>query len=810
MWLRRPWMTALAVLTFGAGPMQAQGPSATVQHSAPPSPRPIPADSIPDNARTAATILSGIRVRLPTDSALVRMDSTLADLGARYAEQGSQTAPDRLDAMFYDELVDLHAALEQLQRRLNRWSADAAVLAGRVEGPLDTVGRIRNRWVATREGSWDGLPAALREQVTGMLRLTDSVGGEVRPVRDRILSTQGEGARLAIELDARIDEVGAAQDRTRRQLLRQDSRPLWSAFRPREVAVPPDTTVGEAPDRFDVTLQYLSDHFGRVQLHLALFALAVLAFWRMGRQRDTWATAEFAIHWPSNLLAHPVAAGLVLVLVFMRVLYPGAPQSVYGLGFLLMLPGLVTLLRSLLDRPYRVPAYSLVGLYAVRALSIALDWPVGAARIILLVLAAAGGATMVWLARVAARQRGWWRNGRLLADAGAVLLGVAVVANVLGYVVLADLLVSATLTTALVALALIALADVLLGAVLVGLFATPIGQLQVIRRNRDAVTRRLRGLVHLAAVLGWVSVALRQFRMLRPVRDALATFLGAPLTVGSLVFTVGEVLIFLVTLVASVYIARGLRAVLRYDVLARMERGVPEAASSIAYYLTLALGVLFAAGAAGIDVGRLAIIAGALGVGIGFGLQTIVASFIAGLILLFERPIKPGDTVEIEGLVGVVQAIGMRASTVRTFQGADVIVPNQDLIAGRVINWTLSDRTRRADVPVGVAYGTNPSKVLTILRDVVTAHPRVLPRPAPAVLFMKYGESSLDFEVRFWSGFDEWMEVRSEVLVTIYETFATHGIEIPFPQRDLHIRSVDPAAEGILRPPSSESPAGST
>lgn len=799
------WVTALAVLTLGAGPMEAHGRPATVQDSAPPPPRPIPADSIPDNARTAATILSGVRARLPTDSALARMDSTLADLGARYAEQEPQAAPDRLDAVFYDELVDLHAALEQLQGRLNRWSDDAAVLAGRVDGTLDTVARIRDRWVATREGSWDGLPAALRAQVTGMLRLTDSVVREVRPVRDRILSTQGEGARLAIELDARIDEVGAAQDRARRQLLRQDSRPLWSAFRPRAAGVPPDTILGEAPDRFDVTLQYLSDHFGRVQLHVALFVLAALAFWRIGRQRDAWATAEFAIHWPSNLLAHPTAAGLVLALVFTRLLYPGAPQSVYGLGFLLMLPGLVTLLRSLLDRPYRAPAYSLVGLYALRVLAIALAWPPPAARVVLLVMAAAGAGTMVWLARVAARQQRWWRNGQVLAHAGAGLLGAAILANVLGYVVLADLLVSATLTTALIALALIALADVLLGALLVGLFATAIGQLHVIRRNRDAVTRRLRRLVRLGAVLLWVSVALRQFRVLRPARDALATFLGAPLTVGSWGFTVGEVLILLVTLVASVYIARGLRAVLRYDVLARLERGVPEAASSIAYYVTLALGVLFAAGAAGIEVGRLALVAGALGVGIGFGLQTIVANFIAGLILLFERPIKPGDTVELEGLAGVVQAIGMRASTVKMFQGADVIVPNQDLIAGRVINWTLSDRTRRADVPVGVAYGTDPSKVLTILRDVVTAHARVLRHPAPAVLFMKYGESSLDFEVRFWSGFDEWMEVRSEVLVAISEAFATHGIEIPFPQRDLHIRSVGPAAEGILRPPTSES-----
>jgi small-conductance mechanosensitive channel len=540
-----------------------------------------------------------------------------------------------------------------------------------------------------------------------------------------------------------------------------------------------------------------------VRLHLALFVLAALLLWWVERRRNVWATAEFAIHWPSDLLGHPIAAGLVLALLFARPLYPGAPQGVLGLALLVTLPGLVILLRPLLDRQYRAPAYALVGLWAVRLLAYTLDWPAAAARIALLLLAAAGAGTMVWLARVAMQGR-WWRGGRMLAQAGAAPLGVAFLANVMGYVALADLLVSATLTVALVALALIALADVLIGAALVALFATPIGRLQVVQLNRDAMTRRVRGVIPVAAVLLWGAVGLRQFRVLGPVVDAVLAFLGAPRTLGSLEFTVAEILIFFVTLAVSVYLARGLRAVLRYDVLVRMdvERGVPEAASSLVFYVAVALSVLVAAGAAGIELGRLAIIAGALGVGIGFGLQTIVANFIAGLILLFERPIRPGDIVELEGLGGVVQTIGIRASTVRTFQGAAVIVPNQDLVAGRVINWTFSDQTRRIDVPVSVAYGSDPSRVMTVLRDVLATRPRVLQNPQPDVLFMKYGESSLDFEVRLWSGFDEWLEVRSDVLVAISSAFATHGIVIPFPQRDLHIRSTAPAGPGAPPPPS--------
>jgi potassium-dependent mechanosensitive channel len=796
----RPWRLRAAVLAaviLAPGRAAAQDPPAAARDSAPPPPRPIPADSIPDLARADAAILSGLRSQLPTDSALARMDSTLAMLEARYADIAQGVAPERLETTFYDELLDLESALGRLQSQLDRWAGDAGTHAARVGDMRDTLQMIRDRWSATREQSWRALPPAWREQVTGILRLTDSLAGAWQPVLHRVLSTQGGGARLAIVLGERVDAVQAAQDRVRRQVLRQDSRPLWQALPLRPATVVPDAIPPEEPPgKLTSAVRYLSEHAGRVRLHAGLFVLVSLVFWLVGRRRETWATAEYSMHWPSSLLAHPIAAGLVLSLLFLRLLYPGAPQGVLGLGALVLLPALVTLLRSLLDRRYRAPAYVLVGLWGAYLLAYTLAWPGAAARIAFLVLAGAGTVTMVWLAGVAARQERWGRTGRVLARTGAALLAVAFLANVLGYVMAADLLVSATLTIGLATLALIALADVIAGAVLVALFATPVGQLHVIRRNRDVVIGRVRHLVRLVAFLLWVSVALRAFRVLRPALEVLGTFLSAPRTLGSFAFTVGEILIFFVTLAVSISAARGLRGVLRYDVLARMDRGVPEAASSIVYYVVLALGVLFAAGAAGIEVGRLAIIAGALGVGIGFGLQTIVANFIAGLILLFERPIKPGDTVELEGLMGVVQAIGIRASTVRTFQGADVIVPNQDLIAGRVINWTLSDQTRRVEVPVGVAYGTDPARVMAILHEVLAAQPRVLRRPAPVVLFMKYGDSSLDFEVRFWSQLDDWLEVRSELLAAIAEAFARHGIEIPFPQRDLHIRSGLPAPPG--------------
>jgi small-conductance mechanosensitive channel len=193
---------------------------------------------------------------------------------------------------------------------------------------------------------------------------------------------------------------------------------------------------------------------------------------------------------------------------------------------------------------------------------------------------------------------------------------------------------------------------------------------------------------------------------------------------------------------------------------------------------------------AGIDLNSFALLAGALGVGIGFGLQDIVRNFISGLILIFERPIQIGDAVQVEELSGRVMHIGIRSSTVKTWEGAEVIVPNGNLISNKLINWTLSDQRRRIDIKVGVAYGTDVNLVMETLLDCAKRNEKILTDPAAYVLFNDFGESSLDFELRCWTAdFGAWVEIRSDIRVAIDKAFKENKIEIPFPQRDLHLKS---------------------
>ena len=199
---------------------------------------------------------------------------------------------------------------------------------------------------------------------------------------------------------------------------------------------------------------------------------------------------------------------------------------------------------------------------------------------------------------------------------------------------------------------------------------------------------------------------------------------------------------------------------------------------------------------------------GAFGVGIGFGLQDIVNNFLSGLILLFERPIKVGDGVLIDGEYGTVTHIGLRSTVVENLNQAELIVPNSQIISQKVTNWTLSSRRVRLVAEVGVAYGSDLEKVLRILSEVAQQHPEVLDEPKPMPLFIQFGASSLDFELRVWiANVDNRPRIQNELLLEIDRRFREEQVEIPFPQHDLHLRSVAPGVlPGVEQKPARPEP----
>lgn len=272
--------------------------------------------------------------------------------------------------------------------------------------------------------------------------------------------------------------------------------------------------------------------------------------------------------------------------------------------------------------------------------------------------------------------------------------------------------------------------------------------------------------------------------------------------IGGTRISIGVLSILIAVFLIGIVATRWLQRLLSQAVLprTRLDRGGQNAVLTGLGYVGVTLSALLAVSMAGLDLSNLAIVAGALSVGIGFGLQAIVSNFVSGIILLVERPIKEGDWIEVSGFSGIVRKIAVRATRIETFDRHEVIVPNSDLVAGTVKNMTLSSRTGRVIVPVGIAYGSDVDAAKEVLLDAARRHPIVLDDPAPLVLFMGLGESSLDFELRcFIDEISSGLSTRSDLLFDIYRDLGKAGIEIPFPQRDLNLRNVDELAKAVAR-----------
>jgi len=382
-----------------------------------------------------------------------------------------------------------------------------------------------------------------------------------------------------------------------------------------------------------------------------------------------------------------------------------------------------------------------------------------------------------------------------------VALFVSVVANVVGNVSLAEMLSGGILDTGYVGLVLYAGVSVFASVIRVLLARRALARFSIVKQHIGPLMHSITRLLSIAAIVVWIIVLLNEFRVFRPIRDSLVAVLTHSLEFGEISLTLGGVLLFVFSVWLAFWVAKTVRYVLEDEVLPKMSlpRGVGNSISSLSYYALVIAGLFFALAAAGFEVSQLAFVVGALGVGIGFGLQNVVNNFVSGLILMFERPIQPGDVVEVSGTSGKVREIGMRATTLSTFEGADVVVPNGVLLNEKLINWTLSNMDRRIDVSVGVAYGTDPRTVLQLLMDVTTSTEGIANEPAPTVLFVGFGASSLDFAIRAWThNFGDWVKIRSELTVRVNEALVEAGVEIPFPQQDLHVRSVSETAAAAL------------
>ena len=281
------------------------------------------------------------------------------------------------------------------------------------------------------------------------------------------------------------------------------------------------------------------------------------------------------------------------------------------------------------------------------------------------------------------------------------------------------------------------------------------------------------------------------------LKDILSKFLEIWTTelfkLGQSEFSLKTIFFIIFSFVVLSYLATKIKRLIGKKILVKygIEAGTSLSIASIIQYVIIVIGSMVILQSSGIDLSTLGFLVGALGIGIGFGLQNITSNFISGVIILLERPIKVGDRIDVGNLAGNVIKISTRATTIITNDNINVIVPNSEFINSKVINWSLTDRRVRLNVPIGVSYNEDPERVRKILLEVARENKFVLEDPVADVLFEAFGDSSLNFNLRVWTEefIDKPLVLRSHLNYAIFKKFRENNIEIPYPQRDIHIKS---------------------
>jgi len=757
---------------------------------------PIPPAEIATRAEQASGRLRAL-AKAAQDARISKIGEEAAKAAANIDPRAEQAVEELRGAKTLDTLGKVEKDWLSQQEQFAKWAATLKDYVARQEKALTELEALQAQWEATRnEPGFDELEAKKRAQVRKTHQTVQLAAEETSKRLERVRLWKGEVDAAEGRIQSVLDLLRDEADEFRARLLTFDSPPLWTVVFDREKAGSLlNQFRGMSADERDGLVDWVARNRLLMAVHLlgavALCVLLLAVRRRMPRDR----TEETALRPATRVIARPVAAALLIALLATIWIYPGAPHTVSLVNSFLAAIPLLWIVAGIVR--VRGVLYALAAFYLVDRLRIhAVDFSL-LQRLLILVEAVIGLVAMRAFRRLAREvQTGRWQRILLsLSRLAQLVLAAAVITDLIGAVGLANLLVGGTLASLYLG-ALCYVGALVLAVLLTELLTTRAARtLRMVRDHEALLQRRVLKTTIALAVVAWAAATLHGFSVWDPVVRLVSAVLGAAITVGQLHVSLGGVLALVLVIWSTVLVSRLIRFILNEDVLPRLPlpRGVPAAISTIVHYLVLLIGFFFAVAAAGLDLSKLAFLVGAFGVGIGFGLQNIVNNFVSGLILLFERPIKVGDWVELNALFGEVKRIGIRSSTIRTMEGADVIVPNGSLLDSNVINWTHSDRQRRLRVPVGVAYGTDVTRVMDLLLEVGRSQPQVLKQPEPDVLFVGFGESSLDFELRFWVGqFQDGAATKSAVTVGVNKVLKENGIEIPFPQRDLHLRSVDP------------------
>jgi small-conductance mechanosensitive channel len=724
---------------------------------------------------------------------LKELDSKTQEMRQKIATLGSP------DDWYADRLIQYNSQFGQVRGAL-------ADIQGELVRRQQEIEKIRARhleernfwkaWGAELKTQGVKVPSDTIKQITAQLTQLDS---QITEASEKLLPVQERASALERSVIEELDHFSKALTHLRKATFRKNAHSFlapefYAEFGPglwQEL----NSGVRAA---ISVDTEFLQRN---AWVYLLFFLALILLAKSLQEYRARFAGAE---EW-QFVLGHPWAAGSFVAAVIFGNLF-AAPTAI--LKFALMVVGVTgatVLAAALLQsrRRARVLILAACVLLLTTALRL-IAFPQPLFRIYIAILALVSVPVLIWnirLSMIRNREHGGFFRALLRVAIAVMVLSLG--GQVAGYVNFSIWLLQAAFETGMVMLFVHMALRLGNGGIDFLLNLERISSRKFFKKFHHELATRLefflKILVSFYALLNLLPVW-RIFGSLGEAWDYLANF---SLTVGEFRITPQMIGLAVVTLYLAMQLSWLLQAVCETQIFYRksVDRGVRDAIKKLVHYGVVLVGFLVALSVLGMSLQNFVVVLGALGVGIGFGLQDIVNNFLSGIIMLFERPVKVGDGILVDGEYGTVKYIGLRSTIVETLDQSELIVPNAHMISQKVTNWTLSSRRVRIVMPVGVAYGSEVPLVMTILAEVAGAHQEVLADPEPTAIFVAFGESSLDFELRVWiDNIDGRPRIKSELLLQIDARFRAAGVEIPFPQRDLHVRSVDSSVLGEIKP----------
>ncbi len=617
---------------------------------------------------------------------------------------------------------------------------------------------------------------------------------------DSIFIIQKSLTNIVLSTDEVISEIKRVQQQMQKDYFIIDSPMLWELSKIDSIAM--DTSNTTSTNSFKSMKLEFSENvlsfkeFFNQNRKIALFQIVFLLLifillivvrkrWNKDHKEHTNQVEKETV----IILRHPIASSLGVGLLISSFFYNSFVPTVAEIHVIIILAATTYLLPRLTTKYFNVFLSLLFLVYIITVFEPYLLAQSFLYRILLLLN------TILFIAalingRIATMKkpeffpylRGFFK---ILAPIFVLFLVVAVIANIVGMVHLSDFLLEGILSSTIIGIIVYLSVKIITSIFVVLVQLVNSYNTQAFPALVKVAQKRLKPILFFIGLFVWLLFTIKGFELNEYLLEKINEILLIKWEVGDLTISVGGVLSFTVIFIVAILLAKLAAAIFQDEWLINvLPRGAAPAVSLMLRIFIIAIGFYASLSAAGVPINQLGFIIGALGVGIGFGLQNIVANFIAGLILAFERPINLGDTIEVDMEMGVVTSIGVRSSNIKTYSGAEAIIPNGDLISKKVINWTLTDRDRRSKILMKTSGNADPEKVIKLFNRIATEDPRIFKKSAPTTHFYGFNiEGNLDFGLYYWTTFNDAWSSKADISLRLYTELKKEGIQAALPVR---------------------------